>query len=241
MQIEHKKNTAYYLPFPAVDSSTPASFKTGLSPVDTAYYKDGAGSWTSLAIADTASEIGSTDVYESDLTAAELNHDQVIIKFAVSGMADTAFLFQCNTADIDTINTQLGNSATVVSNIDSSGSITLKLGDDHTKTAGNAITITQADTGAVQHALFQAADSIKIGFRRDHPDGTASDIEGTIDAGDVTESGDVTTIIAEVTAAQIGSAATGAYFYDIQRTVSGEDHSMLTGSATVAADNASAG
>lgn len=97
MQIEHKKNTAYYLSFPMVDSSTPASFKTGVSPVDTAYSKDGAGAWTTLAITDTATQIASTGVYEIDLTAAEMNHDQVMIKFAVSGAADTAFLFDMRT------------------------------------------------------------------------------------------------------------------------------------------------
>jgi hypothetical protein len=44
--IQHKKNTAYYLSFPMVDSAVPANFKSGVSPVDTAYYKDGAGAWT---------------------------------------------------------------------------------------------------------------------------------------------------------------------------------------------------
>jgi hypothetical protein len=76
-----------------VDSATPANFKSGISPVDTAYYKDGAGAWTSLPITDTATEIGSTGVYEIDLTASELNHDLVFIKFSVSGAADTAYLF----------------------------------------------------------------------------------------------------------------------------------------------------
>jgi hypothetical protein len=104
MQIEHKKNTAYYLAFPMVDDATPANFKTGVSPVDTAYYKDGAGAWTSLAITDTASEIGSTGVYEIDLTAAEMNHDQVIIKFAVSGAADTAFVFDMRTKLVSDLN-----------------------------------------------------------------------------------------------------------------------------------------
>lgn len=97
MQIEHKKNTAYYLAFPMVDSASPASFKAGVSPVDTAYSKDGAGAWTTLAITDTATEIASTGVYEIDLTAAELNHDQVIIKFAVAGAADSAFLLDMRT------------------------------------------------------------------------------------------------------------------------------------------------
>ena len=99
--ITAKKNAAYYLSFAAIDSTTPASYKSGVSPVDTAYYKDGAGAWTSLAITDTASEIGSTGVYEIDLTAAEMNHDKVMIKFSVSGMADDAYLFDLQTKLVD--------------------------------------------------------------------------------------------------------------------------------------------
>ena len=103
--IVAKKNAAYYLSFPAVDSSSPASYKSGVSPVDTAYYKDGAGAWTSLAITDTATEIGATGVYEIDLTAAEMNHDKVIIKFAVSGMADDAYQFDLRTQLTDDLPT----------------------------------------------------------------------------------------------------------------------------------------
>ena len=103
--IYHRKNTGYYLSFPMVDSSVPSVFKSGVSPVDIAYYKDGARAWTSLAITDTATEIGSTGLYELDLTASELNHDYVIIKFAVSGAADTAFLFNMvnNDAIVDQV------------------------------------------------------------------------------------------------------------------------------------------
>jgi hypothetical protein len=100
-----KKNAAYYLSFPAIDSASPASYKSGISPVDTAYYKDGAGAWTSLSIADTATEIGSTGVYEIDLTADELDHDKVIIKFAVSGMADDAYQFDLRTQLTDDLPT----------------------------------------------------------------------------------------------------------------------------------------
>jgi len=102
--IEAKKNSAYYLSFPAIDSATPASYKSGISPVDTAYYKDGAGAWSSLAITDTATEIGATGVYEIDLTASEMNHDKVIIKFAVSGMADDAYQFDMRTKLTDDLN-----------------------------------------------------------------------------------------------------------------------------------------
>jgi len=101
MQIEHKKNTAYYLVFPMVDAATPAAFKTGVTPSDVGYYKDGAGAWASLAITDTATEIGTSGIYEIDLTAAEMNHDQVLIKFTIAGTsglaADTAFLLDMRT------------------------------------------------------------------------------------------------------------------------------------------------
>jgi hypothetical protein len=91
----HKKNTAWPgFPCPMIDSATPADFKTGLTVTDTAYYKDGAGAWTSLSITDTFAEIGSTGVYECDLTAAELNHDQVVIKLTASGAAATLIVFK---------------------------------------------------------------------------------------------------------------------------------------------------
>ena len=113
--IRHKKNTIYYLSFPAIDSSTPASYKTGISPVDTAYYKDGVGAWTSLAITDAAAEIGSTGVYEIDFSASEMNHDKVFCKFAVSGMADDGYMFDMSTADIDDVKTE---TALINTNVD---------------------------------------------------------------------------------------------------------------------------
>jgi len=94
MEIAHKKNTAYYLAIPMIDSTSPASFKSGLTVVDTAYSKDGSGAWTALAISDTLTEIGSSGVYEVDLSAAEMNHDQVLIKLSASGAADSMVLFK---------------------------------------------------------------------------------------------------------------------------------------------------
>jgi len=103
--IRHKKNTLYYLALPMVDSGTPANFKTGLSPADDAYYKDGAGAWTALAITDTFSEIAATGIYQIDLTAAELNHDLVIIKLTAAGAADSLVIFEMDTIEIDDIPT----------------------------------------------------------------------------------------------------------------------------------------
>jgi len=103
MIIKHKKNTAFPLAIPMVDSGTPANFKTGLSPVDTAYYKDGDGNWTALAITDTFAEIGSTGVYKLSLTAAEMNHDEVFIKITVAGAADSFVFFKMDAASIDDV------------------------------------------------------------------------------------------------------------------------------------------
>lgn len=97
MQIQAKKNTAYYLCWPMVNTAAPEAFLTGESVTDTAYYKDGAGAWTSLAITDTAAEIGSTGIYEIDLTASEMNHDKILIKFTSTSGADTAFLLDTRT------------------------------------------------------------------------------------------------------------------------------------------------
>jgi hypothetical protein len=90
IQISARKNEEFYLVFPMVLKSggSAGAFATGLSPVDGAYYKDGSGSWTSLDITATAAEVGSTGVYEITLTAEEMNHDQVLIKFTESGVYD---------------------------------------------------------------------------------------------------------------------------------------------------------
>ena len=105
MEIEHKKNTAKYLPVPMVSTANPETFLTGETVTDTAYYKDGAGAWTSLAITDTFTEIGTTGIYEIDLTAAELNHDQVLIKLTSTNCADSMVLFQMYTNDVDDLAT----------------------------------------------------------------------------------------------------------------------------------------
>lgn len=106
MEIVHKKSTGYYLAIPMVDSSAPASFKTGLSPTDTAYYKDGAGAWTSLPISDSFAEIGSTGVYELNIGSGEIStHDFIFIKVTASGAADTFVLFKMTTQNVDDLPT----------------------------------------------------------------------------------------------------------------------------------------
>lgn len=94
MIIFHKKNTRFDLAFPLQNATTPRIFLTGLSPTITAYSQDGAAAWAILSIADTVSEISTIGVYELTLTAAELNHDRVIIKFIPGATSlDVAVIF----------------------------------------------------------------------------------------------------------------------------------------------------
>jgi hypothetical protein len=76
-----------------LDSTDTTAFKSGETVTDTAYSKDGAGAWSTLAITDTFAEISSTGVYEIDLTASEMNHDQVLIKCTSTNSADSMVLF----------------------------------------------------------------------------------------------------------------------------------------------------
>ena len=82
MVIFHKKNTRFDLVFPLIDGVTPRVFNTGESVTLVAWSQDGTGAWASLTIADTVSEIETSGIYEVTLTAAELNHDKVVIKLS---------------------------------------------------------------------------------------------------------------------------------------------------------------
>jgi hypothetical protein len=158
MIIPHKKNTAYYLVVPMVDSTTPASFKTGLSPTDTAYYKDGAGAWTSLAITDTLTEIGATGLYALSLTASEMNHDWVIIKITASGAADTFVMFRMSAAHIDDlVRASDAQQRAATAQAGTAGTITLDAGasavDDYYKHARCFLT---GGTGAGQCQIIDS-------------------------------------------------------------------------------------
>jgi VCBS repeat-containing protein len=151
MYIEHQKGTAFELIFPMRDSTTPANFKTGLSPTDTAYYKDGAGSWTSLSIADTAAEIGSTGVYEISLTTSELNHDWVMVAFTASGAAATCYLFRMDgdiPANVESVETDAINAAALKA--DAVNEIRDAILADSTAFNGASIAAILADTNELQ-------------------------------------------------------------------------------------------
>jgi phage gp36-like protein len=87
MDIDITKNKANRIVFPMLDTSNPETYLTGLTVADQGFYNDGSG-WLSLTIADTVSEVSSTGMYELDMTAAELNHDLIAIKFTATGAAN---------------------------------------------------------------------------------------------------------------------------------------------------------
>jgi hypothetical protein len=101
MEIFRKKNEATIICFPMVTTASPDTFDTGETVTDTAYYSDAEGAFTSLAITDTVSEIGTTGMYEISLTAAEMNHDLIIIKFTSTNAADTAVIIRTRAVDLD--------------------------------------------------------------------------------------------------------------------------------------------
>lgn len=123
MIIQHQKGSARYLSFPMISTAAPETFLTGLSVVDTGYYKDGAGAWTALAIADSVTEIGSTGMYEIDLSGTEMNHDQIMIKFTASGAADVAVVIDTRTLLAEDLNNfdSTTDQVTVATNNDKTG------------------------------------------------------------------------------------------------------------------------
>lgn len=117
-----RKGVEYRLIIAMIDASNPAAFKSGETVTDAAYYLDGTGAWASLAISDTFSEIGSTGIYEITLSAAEMNHDQIMVKASsTNGQATYALLdleadsFDSLGTDIDAILADTGTDGVAVS------------------------------------------------------------------------------------------------------------------------------
>lgn len=186
MEIFLKKNEATEIAFPMIDSASPESFKTGVSPADTAYYKDGAGAWTALAITDTATEIGSTGMYQISLTAGEINHDYVIIKFAVAGTADQMLSIKTFANDIDDVDTVVDAIQAVTTNLPNGGALTdIDTGINNIEAKLPAGTISDFDdtvdtvllaTDGISAAVLSAAAVTKI-----TDDVFAEIIDGSVD------------------------------------------------------------
>ncbi len=149
MELHLKKNAAAEIMFAMVDSTTPANLKSGVSPVDTPYSRDGAGAWATLAITDTATEIGTTGMYTIELTAAEMNHDLIMIKMAVAGAADTVIIIRTFDADIDDIKTETAAILLDTAEIGAAGAGLTALGDARLANLDAAISTRLAPAGTL--------------------------------------------------------------------------------------------
>lgn len=203
MQLVHidlKKNVAAEIEFPMYDISEPGLMLTGLTVTDTAYYRDG-GSWTSLSISDSVSEIGSTGMYQISLSAGELNHDQIVIKFSsMSGgtllAPELMYVIKTYDADVD----DLVRSTTPANTLDvaATGEVGLDFGNTtgthpNVNLADDAITsakydettaypLASADSGATEVART-GADGDTLKTLSDQIDGiTPSDPAAVADA-----------------------------------------------------------
>jgi hypothetical protein len=138
MEIHLKKNEAAYITFPMLTTANPETFDTGETVTDTAYYKDGAGAWTSLAITDTVTEIATTGMYSIDLTAAEMNHDLIAIKFTSTNAADTMAMIRTYSVDVDDLVRATTPANTL--DVDASGDVTVGTNNDKTGYTASSVT-----------------------------------------------------------------------------------------------------
>lgn len=214
MIVHTNKNEAFELVIPMVSVASPEAFLTGETVADTAYYKDGAGAWTSLAIADTFTEIGSTGLYEISLIAAEMNHDWIVIKMTSADAADTFVTFRLGSGplvDIKAKTDLLGTGVVTFSGpVISNDEIELVQGDDYLNADSQAAEFTSTSWPSLSGATLA-----KLSFRlAGDPDDTVTTISGTVVDAD--------TVRFDITAAQTGAMVTGTdvYAFDVQVTLS---------------------
>ena len=187
MEIFRKKNEATVIAFPMVTTANPETFDTGETVTDTAYFSDAGGAWTSLAITDTVSEIGTTGMYELSLTAAEMNHDNIIIKFSSTNAADTAITIRTRAVDLDDLvrATTPGNTL----DVDANGDVNVAA------IAANAITATAIATDAITNAKI-AAGAITASEAPNLDAAVSS--RSTVAATDIVSAGAITTLAGAV-------------------------------------------
>jgi hypothetical protein len=179
MELRLQKNIAAELMFPMVDSAAPATFKSGLTVTDTGYYKDGAGSWTALAITDTVTEIATTGMYTLELTAAEMNHDLIMIKMTGSGAADSAIIIRTTPTVADTV--QISGDATAAdaleTMLDGTGGNTFTLKSlVVNNSTGDAVSLTAS--GANGRGLVITGNATGAGMYVTSPNGIGLHIRG---------------------------------------------------------------
>lgn len=103
-----RKNVSYTFVFAMINKLDPSAFYSAESITKASYYKDGTGAWTAFTIAGAVSEIGTTGIYQLTLTAAEMNHDHLAIKFTGPNSQATYIHESLNENDDDTLKTLIG-------------------------------------------------------------------------------------------------------------------------------------
>lgn len=126
MEVQHKKNTPAYIGVPMLEAGNPALFKSGLTVTSSGYYRDEGGAWTAFVLGTPISEIGTSGIYDLYLSAAEMDHDKVVVKLSAPGAADTGVAF--NTVPKPSTSSLDGDGSILV-NHDYGGTDALKIVD----------------------------------------------------------------------------------------------------------------
>lgn len=197
---KHKKNTARYEAVPMLDSSAPETYKSGLTVSLSGYYKDGAGSWTAFTPSNAAAEIGSTGVYEVELTASEMNRDRVVVKLTGTGAADNLLSYDMSTKLWDDLNDFNASTDTVanVTLVDTTTTNTDMRGTD------NAILSSSAPANFGDLAITATTGKVTVGTNEDKTgyslSGTKTNLDALNDiaATDIVSNGAITTLAGAV-------------------------------------------
>jgi len=128
-----------------------------------------------------------------------------------------------------------GGTIDVVSNVDSGGDVTIYLGDDDT--GDDVILIPVPDVGGTLRTFLQSASVASVIFGSGRL-GVANQITGTITAGDITYSTDVSTIPVAITSAnKAGAIVADDYRYHIKSVDSGgAEHVEVDGALELKAE-----
>lgn len=108
-----KRNTSYYLTMARVDAAR--NFVSGETLTTQAYFKDAAGAWTSFTPANAWAEIGTTGIHGLTLTAAEMNHDSVLVKIRSANATDNFVRIDLDNYVVDDIWSNVYNTYIAVS------------------------------------------------------------------------------------------------------------------------------
>ena len=104
-----RKGVAYVVTTAMLDKADANLFKSGETVTFSASYSDDVGAtFPALTVAGAFAEVGTTGQYRLPLTAAEMNHDIILIKVSSTNGADASIRIDLDTESVDTIYSRLG-------------------------------------------------------------------------------------------------------------------------------------